>query len=612
MRRIRSLKTLLIIAFLPVVVLPILLVALMTQVVYRTEMRTVERNIEQDLLVTARMRSRLVIALMDNAVDQARLLAASWSELDGLQSGRMLAEFAGRSRAFVQIWVVSPQGRVRYSSAAGVGTDLASQPYWSSFQRTHDLTFSAPLTDAAGRHVVRIVLPLAGRGAMVATYGLAQLQDALRDPETVKLDRFAFIVDQAGRVIAHPSEPIQAARRDLSGLPPVRAAGTGRSGTMVYRDPTGGQWRSAVYFPIGMAGWSLVATQPSARTMLVSPVAANRTVLLILAAGLALAVAITALLSRRLASPVEEFSHRLEELTEGTIRPGEGKALVMSSGIQEYHQVAENARTLYEALARTIATLEARTSELQLANEQMEATVEALKRLDHLRGDFLNALSHDLRIPLTSIIGYAELLQDAQEPTLGSTGHEYVAHVLEACRRMEGMLEELLDYARLEVGRIKLSIGPVDPHALLDETFVFFRPLAEQKHQQLVAEVPSDLPEVMVDPDRLRQILNNLISNAIKYTPDGGTITVRARLQDGCVVFEVQDTGFGLSEEDRRHLFEKFYRSQRPEIQAQKGSGLGLALIKGVIEAHEGHVEVESELGKGSLFRFALPANDRA
>lgn len=614
MRRQRSLKTLLLMAFLPVVVLPILLVALVSQWQYQTEIRTVEANIEQDLLVTASARQKFLATLVTNAVDQAKMVTVAWPLLGEAVRERALADFAYHSDAFSHVWVVTRTGTVRYSSApAALGRDLSGREYWQDFRRTGEVTISDLEVDADGRHVVRMLLPIRGGEALIATYRLSQLQNAVRDPRTVEMQRFSFVVDRHGRTIAHPDERVQADSRDLSGLPPVKLAMEGREGTMVYRDPDTGEERSAVYLPMEKLGWSLIATQPSASTMLVSPGVANRQTLLILAAGLMLAVWITAVLSRRLAQPVEGLNRHLRRLTSETIRPGQAQTLTSETGgVQEYHEVAASAQALYNALAETIVQLEARSSELMLANQQTEATVEALKRLDRLRADFLNVLSHDLRIPVTSIIGYAELLQDAQEPPLGAGELEYVQQIIEGCNRMQAMLEELLDYARLEVGRIKLRLEPVDPYSLVDETLAFFRPLAGQKNLSLQAHLPGDLPDVLVDPDRLRQILNNLISNAIKYTPPGGSIAIRARGEDGCVAFDVQDTGIGLSPEDKEHLFEKFYRSSRPEVQQEKGSGLGLALIKGVIEAHDGHMEVESDLGKGSTFRFTLPASMEA
>lgn len=600
-------------AFLPVVVLPLLLVVLVTQWQYHTEIQTVERNIEEDLLVTATAREKLLVAFVANVVDQARLIETAWPRLRGVNPNQALADFSDRSQAFSQLWMVSPQGRVRYSSEAkALGQDLSKEPYWQEFRRSGEVTLSDLIVEPAERQVVRIVRPMARGEALVATYRLSQLQNATRNPATISLDRFSFIVDRHGRTIAHPDERIQSQSRDLSGLPPVKLALEGQGGTMVYRDPVTGQERSAVYLPMEKLGWSLIATQPSASTMLVSPGVANRHTVLILVAGLAFAVWMTTLLSRRLAVPFEDLSRKLLRLTTEEIRPGVADTLAHPTGVQEYQQVAESARSLYEGLAETIVKLEARSSELMLTNQQMETTVDALKRLDHLRADFLDALSHDLRIPLTAIIGYAELIEDAQDLPLGSGERAHVMRIIEACNRMQVMLEDLLDYARMEVGRIKVRIEPIDPYAQIEETIAFFGPLAAQKRVTLMADLPEDLPDVLVDPDRLRQILNNLISNAIKYTPTGGSIAVRADLRRECIVFEVQDTGIGLSNEDREHLFEKFYRSSRPEVQREKGSGLGLALIKGVIEAHEGHIEVDSELGKGSTFRFTLPTQARS
>ena len=267
--------------------------------------------------------------------------------------------------------------------------------------------------------------------------------------------------------------------------------------------------------------------------------------------------------------------------------------------------MVESAETLYRSLAETIAQLEVRSRELRLAHAQRADTVEDLKRLDRLRADFLNVLSHDLRIPLTVLLGYAEMLQDS--PGLGPEEREYAEAIIATCRRMEAMLNELLDYARLESGRLKLDVQPTDLVALAEEARAFFQPLADQKGLTLALEAPGAPIEASADPERLRQVLANLVSNAIKYTPGGGAVTLRVGEGDDAVAIEVADTGVGLSAEDRAHLFEKFYRSARPEVQREKGTGLGLVIAKGIVEAHGGRLEVESEEGRGSVFRFILP-----
>jgi signal transduction histidine kinase len=142
----------------------------------------------------------------------------------------------------------------------------------------------------------------------------------------------------------------------------------------------------------------------------------------------------------------------------------------------------------------------------------------------------------------------------------------------------------------------------------LNEVSGFFQPLAEQKSITLQSFIPCGLPDACADTQRVRHILNNLLSNAIKYTQPGGAVALRALGEAGWITIEVQDTGIGLSDEDTRHLFvDKFYRSRRTEVQSEKGSGLGLLLVKGIVEAQGGRVWFESPKAGGTIFRFTLP-----
>lgn len=257
-------------------------------------------------------------------------------------------------------------------------------------------------------------------------------------------------------------------------------------------------------------------------------------------------------------------------------------------------------------ISDTIQQLETKRKELFLANQDMESTVENLRRLDQLRANFLNVISHDLRIPITAIMGYSELLQES-ERTASEADAEYVDQILAACGQMSTMLEELLEYARLQTGRIQLHPVPIDLSEAIASLVAFFRPLAEHKALHIATALPPELPMVLADPDRFQQILNNLVSNAIKYTPPGGDILLSAYPEGSWGVIAIKDTGIGLTQEDKQHLFEQFYRSARPEVQREKGSGIGLAYVRGIVEAMQGHIEVESEEGAGATFRIYLP-----
>lgn len=244
-------------------------------------------------------------------------------------------------------------------------------------------------------------------------------------------------------------------------------------------------------------------------------------------------------------------------------------------------------------------------AELRLANERLQATVEELERSDRIKGEFLNTVSHDLRIPLTTITGYAELLEDRTGPDPSPDQREAIDAILAAAERMKRLLDDLLDFARMEAGRFRLDLQPVALGELVREAIEGIRPLASRKHQTIEARGDPNLPEIEADSGRLVQVLNNLLSNAVKFTGNGGRIAVTWRKEGDQAIFSVSDTGIGISRRDQARLFSKFFRVDHPGSDA--GHGLGLAISKALIEAHGGTVRVQSEPGRGSTFTVRLP-----
>ncbi len=249
-------------------------------------------------------------------------------------------------------------------------------------------------------------------------------------------------------------------------------------------------------------------------------------------------------------------------------------------------------------------------AELRLANERLQAMVEELQRSDRIKGEFLNTVSHDLRIPLTTIVGHAELLEDRADGHLSPEQSDSVEAILTATERMRRLLEDLLDFARMEAGRFRLEPQWISVPEVLREAVEGIRPLAACKKQTLEAFGDTDIPGLFVDPGRILQILNNLLSNAVKFTPTGGRITVAWHHIDNEVQISVSDTGIGIPKELQPRLFSKFFRVDQPG--ASTGHGLGLAIAQALAKAHGGHVEVESSPGKGSRFTVHLPLGAQA
>lgn len=228
------------------------------------------------------------------------------------------------------------------------------------------------------------------------------------------------------------------------------------------------------------------------------------------------------------------------------------------------------------------------------------------KAIQKRNAEFVSAVSHEMKAPLSSIRAYVELLADGEAED-EETREEFLGVINSQADRLQRLVENLLNIARIEAGVVAVNKLPLSLNELLTEAVGVMQPQAEKKQITLAGDISPLYLGVLADRDMLLQGAINLISNAVKYTRDGGNVTLRSRLSDQEVIFEVQDTGVGLSPEDCQRVFEKFYRVKKDRDMAP-GTGLGLALVKHIVEdVHGGRIEVESQLGEGSTFRVVLP-----
>ncbi len=234
---------------------------------------------------------------------------------------------------------------------------------------------------------------------------------------------------------------------------------------------------------------------------------------------------------------------------------------------------------------------------------------EGVRQADRAKSEFVSFVSHELRTPMTSIRGYADMLIKGMCGPLTSQQEQFVHTIHSNAMRMQILVSDLLDVSRIETGHMRLEIKSVDLMSALEDALQATQGQIEARSQQLTVKVPEDLPPVHADPARLTQILINLLSNAYKYTPEGGKIRVRAWQQNGFVHCAVSDTGIGISPDDQAKLFTKFFRSEDPAAQEMPGTGLGLCIVKNLVELQGGQIEVESQLEQGTTFAFTLPVD---
>lgn len=241
------------------------------------------------------------------------------------------------------------------------------------------------------------------------------------------------------------------------------------------------------------------------------------------------------------------------------------------------------------------------------------------REVDHMKSEFVSLVSHELRTPLTSIKGYIDLLLDGDAGELTEEQQEYLGIVKNNADRLIALINDLLDVSRIDAGKIDLQRSPLDLARLIHVVADSLRPSIEAKGQHLTLDLTGGhepllggrddarLPAVLADADRVTQILTNLLSNAYKYTPAGGSICVKAYTEGDHVRVDVQDTGIGLSTEEQSQIFNRFFRAHNRTTQEIGGTGLGLTIARSLVEMLGGKIMVSSSPGQGSTFSFTLP-----
>jgi signal transduction histidine kinase len=245
--------------------------------------------------------------------------------------------------------------------------------------------------------------------------------------------------------------------------------------------------------------------------------------------------------------------------------------------------------------------------ELQEKNRALEDSYAKLKELDRLKSNFLATMSHELRTPLTSVIGYSEMMLEGLGGPLTAEQREYLGIIMEKGENLLQLITSILDISKIEAGRVRLVLSEVDPGQLMRDAVATILPLARKKGLKVSCE-PGELPRIQADRDKVRQCLVNLASNAVKFTPAGGAITVTAQVvPPEMLAIHVTDTGIGIPEEHLPRVFDVFYQVDGSSTREYGGAGLGLAIVRSFAEAHGGEVRVRSEPGRGSTFSLHLP-----
>ena len=260
----------------------------------------------------------------------------------------------------------------------------------------------------------------------------------------------------------------------------------------------------------------------------------------------------------------------------------------------------------HERLARLFADHVAVIVERSRLYERLHKANEKLEQINHLKNEFISMVSHELRTPLTTIKGFVSIVHSEEIGTLNDQQRHFLDTADHAVDRLTMLVSDLLDISRIEAGQIKMQAHPTSIKELFTRVQTNFEPQMKAAKLSLLLKIPEKIPLIMADPHRLMQVLENLISNSIKYTTQG-SITLSAQDKGDFILVSVKDTGLGIAPEEQDKIFDKFYQIKVGTGWPSKGTGLGLAIVKSIIESHRGKVWVESKFGHGAEFFFLVP-----
>ncbi len=406
--------------------------------------------------------------------------------------------------------------------------------------------------------------------------------------------RTVYVADGKGRIMLHRDPGVMVRRMTIVERPHFGAEDRAAARVVASRGLDGGEVLVSS-MDIGVLGWRAYVEQPTREALRPVDEAVARTAVLALM-WLAVVVSVGLYLSRRLTQPIAAVAQGAAALASGDLR-----TRIKVESHDELQDLAAQFNAMADSLQQTIEQQEQRIAE----------KTHALEVANRHKSEFLTNMSHELRTPLNAVIGMSEVLAEQEVcGPLTAKQLEYMTDIHNSGTHLLALINEILDMSKVESGRMELDRVVVDVGSQVAQAVALVRDRADRQSVQLVTNVGPDPCEWRIDPQRFRQILLNLLSNAVKFTARGGRVSLGARIEARGLVIEVDDTGRGIAPEHLPLVFEPFRQFGAQPGLPVEGTGLGLALVKRLVELHDGSITLDSELGRGSRFTLVFPEDE--
>jgi signal transduction histidine kinase len=503
------------------------------------------------------------------ALDTNRVTQAHVSRAGTINSSPVIIASRGFQRAL--------QGSPDYSPVYFMKD---SEPY---------MTITFPIEQFAGTVI----------GVVLAEVNLKHVWDVVSSIKAGEAG-YAYVVDRTGDLISHRDISLVLQRRNLGHLAQVKAAFQTASGTpqseVTLADNLDGKKVISSYAFIPGVDWVVIVERPAEEAYAPLYASMLRTASLLMVA-FTMALLASLFMRQRVVRPLETLQRGVQRIGKGDL----SHQLNMKTGDEieiladEFNEMAKHLREAYTELERKVAE---RTRALTIANQKLAAASD-------LKSQFLANVNHELRTPVSAIIGYGGLVLSDAEDRISPLQQENLKDLLNNAERLLSLIDSLLDFAKIEAGKLDVQVEPVDLEKIIGGAVLAVGSTVSRNHVQVIRHVAPDLPILNTDRDKIAQIMLNLLDNAAKFT-ERGEIRIIAARHNGSVKLVVSDTGIGIPEQDLNRIFEEFHRAS-PNGKKYRGTGLGLAIVKRLVDLLGGSIEVCSQVNVGSTFTVTLP-----
>jgi signal transduction histidine kinase/CheY-like chemotaxis protein len=575
-------------------------------------------NVERT--TAAGIRVRLSAVLNDAAQDALTAADSGIRQPTLAERTKQLFQFLGPQFHFTDLDYVDPSGirRLRVSKdthpIVSRGPDLSRERIVVRASHGGVAYGRVRLRTWGPQHqlVIPVAVSEAGGGVLIAWLDLEVVRDELSPLAGALPGFFAYVVDDRGVVAAQSDRVLFPDVTTAAGLPQVQRALDGHlsSHAVDGRSLNGGGDVLSYAVRMPAQHWVVFVDRPRDEALAPVSNAINRTIIFLIIA-LALAVAAAIFLARRMVRPIRTIQDGAARIASGHL---DERIEVRSNDelgalAEEFNRMAEQLQSHYATLERRV---EHRTRDLRESLDRNEALLRQIEdqnreieAASRHKSAFLANMSHELRTPLNAIIGFSDVLRERMFGDLTERQAEYLEDIHASGRHLLALINDILDLAKVEAGRGELDLTDVDVRACLEQGVGMVRERALRGAVDLQLDAPGDLGTVRADERRIKQVVLNLLANAVKFTPQLGRVEVVARRREREVEIAVHDTGVGIAPDDQQRIFDEFEQAGDPR--GRDGSGLGLALARRFVEVHGGRLTVASEIGRGSTFVVTLP-----